>query len=114
MSNKVKKIGFTIGVFCLCIPWLGFAEPPPVGVNDVVMEMGRFETSFQAENWEEAATSLQTMETTIKDIFMQAQRDDFILEEALIEVQKSVAVKDRGKVEEAFVPFQKQYFNFDG
>ncbi len=112
MLKKFRSFIFTLGAICLFVPLLVFAEPPPAGVNDVVMEMGKFETSVRAEQWDDAAASLQTMEAKIKDVFMAAQRDDFVLEEAIMELQKQVAANDKAKVVEAYVPVQKQYFNY--
>ena len=112
MLNRMRMVVLAVGVMSFFVPMVVFSEPPPAGVNDVLIEMGKFEASYPARKWAEAATSVQAMEKKIKEIFVQAQRDDFILEEALNELQKNVTSLNATKVDVVYEPFQKQYFNY--
>jgi hypothetical protein len=112
MLNTVKKIVFAVGVVLCLVPISLSAAPPPTGVSEVIVEMGKFEENYQRGKWQEASESTERMEKEIKEIFVQAQLDDFVLEEALVDLKKQVALKNGEGVADTYIAFQKQYFNF--
>lgn len=101
-----------VGAVLCFLPAILFAAPPPAGVNEVLAEMAKFDESYPAGKWQEASNAVDKMEKTIKEIFVQAQVDDFILEETLADLKKNIAAKNATGVNDAYIAFQKQYFNF--
>ena len=91
MLKFIKMTVCAIGVMFCLLPTILHAEAPPAGVNEVLVEMNRFDESYQAGKWAEASAVTEKIEKKIKEIFVQAQRDDFILEETLVELKKTVA-----------------------
>lgn len=112
MLRSVKTIVSVVSVVSLLVPMVLFAEPPPAGIDDALVTMEEFEGNYHAGKWQETANSSQMLESKIKQIFDLAQRDDFILEEAMTDLQKHVAAKNKKAVEVTYISVQKQYFNY--
>lgn len=112
MIQTAKKIMFVMGVVIFFLPSILPAASPPAGVNKVLLAMKTFDQSYVAGKWEEASAAIEKIEKMISEIFVEAQLDDFILEENLADLKKNVADENVSRSEDSYIAVQKQYFNF--
>jgi len=111
MKKIIKFIVLVTGTLSLFLP-SSFAATAPGGVNEIIEVMEEFEESFESNKWQEALEAIDKIHKELKEVFVQAQLDDYILENAITDLRNSVVKKREKETEVNFVRFQNRFFIF--
>lgn len=111
MKKTIKIIALATGILSLFLP-SSFAASPPEGVNEIIEIMEELEESFESDKWKEAQEGIDKIDKELKEVFAQAQLDDFTLDQTVKDLRNAIVDKDEKQTEVNFIRFQKRFFIF--
>lgn len=101
-----------IALVFVAFPFLAFGAPPPDEVDEILGQLGKFEESFEAENWNEAMAVLGVLSGEVRGMLEHSARKDEYLEKSLDDLSKYVIEQNEQQAEAQYIRFQKQFFEF--